>query len=91
MDTVSHNPKGLGPQWTKLCKHKVDNKVKKVLAGTCALDGLWGWMKKGLHGVKAQHRKHIESHVREFQWMHWNRVQDRWKMVADVLKNADPD
>jgi hypothetical protein len=49
------------------------------------LDAIGGHLKKGTFGVNARYKDKVAAHIREGQWHHWVRFEDRWEAAGFVL------
>ena len=65
----------------------INGKKRTEVAGTCALDGVWGHLKKRLQGLKAG-SKAVRIAKRHYQWLHWTRAEDRWELMGHIIRKA---
>ena len=87
-DSVSHGrsaAKG-GPQYTAVRHHTTSSgSTRKTLGGTQSLDSIGGHLKKGVSSVNARYKEKVSDRIREGQWHHWVRFEDRWEAAGFVL------
>ena len=59
--------------------------AKKTIGGTQSLDAIGGHLKKGVDKVNARYKDKVTDRIREGQWHHWVRFEDRWEAAGFVL------
>ena len=88
-DKVCHDSRRGGKrvqEYTRKVEHDLpDGTSYKAMAGTQSIDGWWGHGKRACHGVKAQDKHILESHIRAEQWRHWVGAGDRWAEAGKVI------
>lgn len=87
-DSVAHGRSKArgGPEFTGKRSHATaSGKTQEVLGGTQSLDSIGGHLKKGAYAVNARFQERIDERMREGQWHHWVRFEDRWEAAGFVL------
>ena len=84
--TVNHSRTNGGPYFTKKCTIRRGRAVQKVVAGTQALDSIWGHIKRKLRGVNVKNGVALSRASREAQWCHWVGTEDRFAAMGNVLQ-----
>ena len=88
-DKVSHGrskTKG-GPEFVGKRRHtSQDGRVHATVGGTQALDSIGGHLKHNVGQVNARFPGRVSERIREGQWHHWVKAEDKWEAAAVVLR-----